>query len=102
MSATFKANRNAVQDIAVMSVARVGMSKAAKAIAKGVEERTPVGAGDPRHARDAIFTYAFDDRYRVVTHDPAGHMIEFGSVHQAPDAPFRRTIDSLGLRVEYD
>ena len=100
MSAKFKANKGAVQDIGRMSVARVGMSKAARALARAVEERTPVGDGDPRHAKDAIYTYAFDDHYSVVSHDPAGHMIEFGSVNQPPSAAFRRAIDSLGLRSE--
>lgn len=61
MSATFKANRNAVQDIAAMSVACGNVAgKTQKAIAKGVEERTPVGVGDPRHATDAIYTYTFN------------------------------------------
>lgn len=36
----------------------------------------------------------------VTSSDTAAHLIEFGSVNNAPFAPFRNAVRSLGLRLE--
>src|SRR5262245_59522217 len=35
---------------------------------------------------------------RLLTDDPAGHLIEWGSVNNPPYAPLRRSIEAVGAR----
>lgn len=39
------------------------------------------------------------DGNRLLTTDPAGHIIEFGSVDTAPQAPLRKAAEQVGARV---
>lgn len=52
--------------------------------------------------RGSIKVIRLDDAVLVVTLDPFGHLIEFGSIKNPVYAPLRRAAARLGLRVQDD
>lgn len=66
---------------------------AARAIKQNAEAIAPHGSGTYADSIEA-------DDSRVWTTDPAGHIVEFGSINNPAYAPLRRGARAAGLRLE--
>lgn len=96
-SATFEPSLDFERVIARNTAVTEGRVRAAKAVAAAVEAAAPDHTG---RFRNSIRVDESGDVVRVKTTDPAGHLIEWGSVNNPPYAPFREGIARAGFRLE--
>lgn len=93
----FVPNRRFEEEIGRTSTARLGIRRYAE-----VAKRFAIGAA-PRETDDYVRSLDVVDeggKTYVRTNDFAGHMVEFGSVHNPPYAPIRKGVRAAGLRLD--
>lgn len=94
---TFRPSRLGLADLERELVGSTGMRAAAEAVASAARTAAPDG-GPGRGVRETIQAVE-DGGHFVAILDPFGHLVEWGSVHNAPYAPLRRGVRAAGLRL---
>lgn len=80
-------------DIRRLDVDQAALETIAEAAADAIRQAAPVETGSFKRSVKA-------DGARVISTDPFAHLIEFGSAHNHPYAPFRRGLRAAGFRVD--
>jgi hypothetical protein len=88
--------RQAANDVEIRAALR-GEAERIADHARSLMHRGP----DPRHGHtaDQFVVEDEDGEIRVGIDDFAGHLVEFGSVNNAPFAPLRRGVQAAGLEL---
>lgn len=97
MSVTYKENSSFDADQAKEADFLAAMEEAANAVLAAIAAAAPVRSG---YYVDSLSVSIDGDVITVGTTDFAGHMVEWGSINNAPYAPVRRGVLAAGLRLE--
>lgn len=94
-------NRSLEADLARQAGVRRALEQKAEQAA--VRARV-IGAGIGRGPEDPADAVEYEDTIRtdgatLYTDDPAGHLIEYGSVNNPPYAPLRKAAEAVGGQV---
>lgn len=100
VSFRFVPDPRGMADVAVMAPMRTHMATTAEKYRAGVTANYPKNTG--RQAGQVATGETGTDRAgayaTVTTTSSKWHWVEFGTIHQPPRAPWRRTATALGLR----
>ena len=88
-----RVDRGAVDELARDPDLLAKLAPHARAVAEQARQLAPDETGAYRRSIQV-------DGNRVLTTDPFGHLVEWGSVHNPAYAPLRRAIRAAGLRFD--
>lgn len=100
MSKPFRPNPDFIPSLKRQPTVRDALKSAASSVARTANriERGKFMARRGRRPGQAIIVDATSDEVRVVNTKHGGHLQEWGSVNNAPQAPLRRAVRANGLR----
>lgn len=90
-------NRQALNAYFRSAQPQAALQSATDALAAKVQDESPVQTG---RFQDSIRARRNRARRRVISTDPFGHLVEWGSPTSMVYAPFRRAIRALGFRFD--